>query len=56
MKTAIIKFDNGDTITTSINGTDEEISKYYEIGKAFNIGLNGNDHMAKVISVEIIGD
>ena len=56
MKTAIVKFDNENTITTGINGTDEEIREYYGIGKAFNLGDgNGGDLMAKVVSVEIEG-
>lgn len=54
MKTAIVTFDNGDVITTGINGTDEEIREYYEIGKVFNIGHNGDDLMARVIGIEIV--
>jgi len=56
VETAIIQFDNGDTITTDINGTDEEIRKYYRIGREFNLGCNGDDLMAKVVSVEIKGE
>jgi len=56
MKTAIVKFDNDDTITTGINGTDEEIREYYKIGRQFNIGHDGNDHMAEVVSVQIMPD
>lgn len=54
MKTAIVTFDNEDTITTGINGTDEEIRDYYKIGRVFNIGLNGDDLMAKVTEVKIL--
>ena len=54
MKTAIVQFDNGDTVTTSINGTDEEIRRYYQIGKEFNLGDGELDLMAKVVSVETI--
>lgn len=56
MKThfVIVHFDNGDTIKTSINGTIEEISQYYAIGREFNLGdSNGGDLMAKVIKLEI---
>jgi len=52
MKTVIVKFDNGDSITTSINGTDEEIKNYYKIGREFNLGCV-EDLMAKVISCEV---
>ena len=54
MKTAIVTFDNQDTITTGINGTDEEIRGYYGIGKAFNLGDGENDLMVKVVSLQII--
>jgi len=56
MKTAIVKFDNGDTVTTGINGTDAEIRAYYTIGQEFNIGDGaGGDLMARVTEVTIIG-
>ena len=53
MKTAIVKFGNGDTITTGINGTDEEIKEYYAIGRWFNLGNGENDLMASVVSCEV---
>ncbi len=54
MRTAIVKFSNGNSITTGINGTDEEIREYYKIGKVFNLGDGaGNDLMASVKEVEI---
>ncbi len=57
MKTAIVKFDNGDSITTGINGTDEEIREYYKIGRMFNLGdINGDDLMARVESVDILSE
>jgi len=52
MKTATIQFDNGNKLTTSINGTKAEIEKYY-LGNTFNLGTGGNDQMAKAVSVEI---
>ncbi len=52
MKTAIVKFDNGDSITTDINGTEEEIKSYYSIGKQFNLGCV-DDVLAKVILCEV---
>lgn len=53
MKTAIIKFEDGDTITTGFNGTDDEIRAYY-LNNYFNLGDCGEDRMVKVISVEIL--
>ena len=54
METAIVTFDNGDIITSAINGTDEEILRYYRVGRIFNIGHNGEDFMAKVKSAHIL--
>ena len=54
MKTAIVTFDNGDSITTGINGTDGEIRAYYSINRVFNLGCNGDDFMARVVNVKII--
>jgi hypothetical protein len=57
MNTAIVKFNNGDTITTNINGTESEIKAYYKIGRVFNLGDgNGGDLMARVESVSVIID
>lgn len=54
MKTARVQFSNGDTIVTSINGTDAEIMEYYKIGRWFNLGDGcGGDLMSRVVSVEV---
>ncbi len=53
MKTVKVYFDNGDSITTGINGTDDEIRKYYAIGKYFNLGIDG-DLMTKVTEVNFV--
>ncbi len=50
MKTIKVYFDNGDSITTSINGTNQEIEQYY-LGNSFNLGRNGDDLMVKAVSV-----
>lgn len=47
-----VTFNDGDTITTEINGTEAEIRDYYKIGREFNIGLGPEDRMAKVVSLE----
>ena len=52
MKKAIIKFNNGSVIETSINGTNKEIREYY-INKYFNLGSGENDLMAQAVSVEV---
>ena len=49
---AKVTFDNGEVITTCINGTDEEIKSYY-MGKTFNLGREEDD-MHKVVKVEVI--
>jgi hypothetical protein len=48
MRSIRVTYDNGNTITTNINGTEEEIKAYY-IGKTFNLGDGENDdcHVAK---------
>lgn len=33
-----VEFKNGDVITTTINGTEQEVRDYYAIGKVFNLG------------------
>lgn len=54
MKTIKATFANGDSLVTSINGTNDDIRAYY-IGKSFNLG-NGDsgDSMQTCISVEFI--
>ncbi len=54
MKNAKITYANGDTITTGINGTNEEIKKYFKVGKLFNIGANGSDNMQAVVKCDIL--
>lgn len=50
-----VTFDNGDVITTPINGTKKEIEDYY-LNKYFNIGSGEEDEMAKVTGVEFLED
>ena len=49
---AKVTFDNGEVITTCINGTDEEIKAYY-MNNIFNLGAEEDD-MHKVVKVEVI--
>ena len=38
MRAIKVHFSNGDSLVTSINGTNEEIKRYY-IGNVFNLGV-----------------
>lgn len=53
MKTVKVIFENGNSITTRINGTVEEIKDYYAIGTPFNIG-SVDDDIQKVKSLEFL--
>jgi hypothetical protein len=48
-----ITYSNNDTIETEINGTEEEVKKYYAIGNEFNIG-SVEDNIQKVVKLEFI--
>ena len=57
-KTVKVTYSNGKDIVTSVNGqlSDDEIKKYFMIGKEVNIGNGEKDKMVKVKSVEIIAE
>lgn len=48
-----VTFENGNMIETSINGTVEEIGKYYRVGSIFNIGTVADD-LQKVVNLEFV--
>lgn len=50
-----ITYDNGDVVTTDVNGnqTDDQIREYFKVGKEFNLGNGEEDKMAKVVKVDI---
>lgn len=48
MRTITVYFDDGGTITTSINGTDDEIASYY-LGKRFEAGSDTEHHVAILV-------
>ena len=50
---ATVRFDNGDVLTTRINGTREEIEEYYAPGKLFNLGSR-YDRMHRVEKIHEI--
>ena len=52
MRSIKITFSDGDTRQTQINGTDDEIRRYY-VGTRFNHGAgDGPDRMVTALSVE----
>lgn len=54
MRTITVYYENGDKVTTRINGTEEEIKDYY-LGRYFNLGAE-NDDMQKAVKVEFVND
>ena len=48
-----VTFDNGNSLTTGFNGTQEQATAYY-VGKPFNLGSGGRDVITKGKTVEII--
>lgn len=48
LRTVTVFMSDGDTITTSINGTDEEIMRHY-LGKRFEAGSDTKHHVALCI-------
>ena len=54
MRSVKVFYSNGQMIPTNINGTDQQISDYFKVGKAFNLGDGkGGDCMATVKRIEI---
>jgi hypothetical protein len=53
MKTVEVLFSNGDKIITGINGTNNEIRDYYEIGRGFNLG-SVEDNVQTVKSIRFL--
>ena len=45
-------YGNGDTVVTSINGTDDEIKAYF-LGQWFNFGVEG-DNMQQCVAVDFL--
>ena len=56
MRVIRVTFEDGNTMTTNINGTDEEIKEYY-VGKYFNFGdtdSHPKDKMVKAVGVAFL--
>ena len=49
-----ITYSNGHEVFTTINGTNEEIKKYY-IGQWFNFGVIGDD-MQQAVKVDFLSE
>lgn len=56
LRSVRVTFADGDVIETNMakGVTDEEIRKYYGVGKEFNVGAGGEDNLQKVAKVEIL--
>lgn len=52
MRVATITTESGHTWSTDINGTDEEIKKYF-LGQRFNVGAFPVEKMEKVVDVKV---
>ena len=52
-----VTYSNGDETTTSVNPSvsEEDIKKYFEVGKKVNVGIGPEDNMQTITSVEILG-
>lgn len=50
-----VAFDDGDTLETEINGTPDEIRRYY-LGQTFNLGDGERDRLARAVQVDFLTD
>lgn len=51
-KVVVVHLVDGDTITTRIHGTEQNIRDYYRIGSCLNMGTAG-DRMMEIVAVDI---
>ena len=52
-KVVVVHLAEGDTITTRIHGTDEDIRAYYRVGSVLNMGAE-RDRLVAVVAVDIM--
>ena len=52
-KVVVVHLADGNTITTRIHGTDEDIRAYYWIGSMLNMGAE-RDQLVAVVAVDIM--
>jgi hypothetical protein len=48
-----VQFENGNSIVSTVNGTKQEIEKYY-LGNTFNVGMGPLDEMSKATKVTFL--
>lgn len=51
-KVVVVRLADGDTITTRIHGTEEDIRAYYQVGSVLNMGAE-HDRLVEVVAVDI---
>ena len=52
-KVVVVHLADGNTITTRIHGTDEDIRAYYRVGSMLNMGAE-RDQLVAVVAVDIM--
>lgn len=52
-KVVVVHLADGDTITTRIHGTEQDIRDYYRIGSCLNMGAAG-DRLVEIVAVDIV--
>ena len=50
---AKLTLDNGETVETETEGSDEDIKKQYQVGQNISVGRNGMNRQAKIKSVQV---
>lgn len=55
MRSIEVTYSDGQKIQTSINGTDDEIRRYY-LGKSFNLGRGAEDYVVKATDVKFLDE
>jgi hypothetical protein len=48
-----VTFEGGKTLETEINGTEEEITRYYKDNQ-FNLGVADNDDLQTAVDIEFL--
>lgn len=52
-KVVVVHLADGDTITTRVHGTDEDIRAYYRVGSVLNMGVE-HDRLVEIVAVDIM--
>jgi len=48
-----VTFDDGDHLTSTVNGTADEVVRYY-LGNTFNVGIGSEDNIRVATKVEFL--